>query len=72
MSVLEEKYPRDESIHDWQEIFDGTFTGDLLRQTRTAGTSKLNAFVRPRNNVPPEICIYSENSGPCMTFVHAE
>ena len=70
MSVLEEKYPDDESIHDWREIFDGTLTGDWLRQTKTARTSKLNAFVRPRNNVPPEICIYSDNSGPCMTFVH--
>lgn len=27
ISVLEEKYPANTSIHDWREIFDGTLTG---------------------------------------------
>ena len=70
ISVLEEKYPNDESIHDWREIFDGTLTEDMPRKAKTAGTSKLKTFARPRNTVPPEICIYSENADPHMTFIH--
>ena len=70
ISVLEEKYTGDESIYDWREILDEILTGDLPRKARTAGTSKLNAFARPRNTVPPETCIYSANTGPRMTFVH--
>ncbi|MBR0278477.1 MAG: AMP-binding protein [Synergistaceae bacterium] len=77
MSVLEEKYPGDASIHDWREIFDGTLTGDLLHEANTHKTntaegskSKLKTFARTKSNVLPEICVYSENSGPSMTFVH--
>ncbi len=70
MSVLEKKYPDDTSIHEWREIFDSSLTADLPRKAKTAGTSKLKTFATPRNSVPQEICIYSENSGPKMTFVH--
>ena len=70
MSVLEEKNPNDGSLRDWREIFDGTLTGDLPRKTKTAHKSKLRKFARSKTEIPPEICIYSENSGPHMTFVH--
>lgn len=70
MSVLEEKYPADEAIHDWREIFDGTLTGILKKKTKPAGDSKLKKLARTRSKIPTEICIYSENSGPHMTFIH--
>ncbi len=70
MSVLEEKYPDDESIHDWREIFEGTLTGYLASKAKNSGVSKLKAFACPIDTGHPEICIYSENSGPKMTFVH--
>lgn len=70
MSVLEEKYPGDESIHDWREIFDGTLTENLPEKMTQAKESKLRQLDRPKSNIPPEICIYSENSGPHMTFIH--
>lgn len=62
MSVLEEKYPGDSSIHDWREIF--------TKSSKPGGESKLRKAARSRSKIPPEICIYSENSGPRMTFVH--
>ncbi len=70
MSVLEEKYPGDKSVHEWREIFDGTLTGELQNDTAPRNDSKLKEAVRSKSVTPPEICIYSENSGPCMTFVH--
>ena len=70
MSVLEEKYPDDKSIHDWREIFEGKFTESLHDTPKTSGGSKLRNAARSRSTVPPEICIYSENSGPHMTFIH--
>ena len=70
MSVLEEKYPSDKAIHDWREIFDGTLTEDLTEKPKPRGESKLRQLDRPRSNIPPEICVYSENSGPKMTFIH--
>lgn len=70
MSVLEEKYPGDKSVHEWREIFDGTLTGELQNDTAPRNDSKLKEAVRSKSVTPPEICIYSENSGPHMTFVH--
>jgi len=70
MSVLEEKYPGDKSIHGWREIFDGTLTENFAEKTESRGESKLMELDRSRSNIPPEICIYSENSGPKMTFIH--
>ena len=70
MSVLEEKYPGDKSVHEWREIFDGTLTGDLQRKAKSAGESKLKTFARSKDKIPPEICIYSDNSTAQMTFVH--
>ena len=70
MSLLEEKYPDDKSIHDWREIFDGTLINDLPENKKPAKESKLRKLVRSRSKTPPEICVYSENSGPHMTFIH--
>ncbi len=71
MSVLEEKYPDDKSIHDWRKILDGTLMADDLPENmKPVEESKLRKLDHPRSNVPPEICIYSENRGPKMTFVH--
>ena len=70
MSVLEEKYPDDKSIHDWREIFDGTLMDNLPEKTNTVKESKLRKLNRLRSKIPPEICVYSENSGLHMTFVH--
>ena len=66
ISVLEEKYPSDKSVHEWREIFDGTLT----HRTKSAGDSKLKEAVRSKSVTPPEICVYSDNSTAQMTFVH--
>ena len=66
ISVLEEKYPDDKSVHEWREIFDDTLT----HRTKSAGDSKLKEAVRSKSVTPPEICVYSDNSTAQMTFVH--
>ena len=70
MSVLEEKYPDDKSIHEWCKILDGTLKDNFTENTNPAKESKLRKLDRPRSNTHPETCIYSENSGPHMTFIH--
>ena len=70
MSVLEEKYPDDKSIHEWCKILDGTLTDNLTENTKPVKESKLRKLDRPISNIPPEICIYSKNSGSHITFIH--
>ena len=41
MSVLEEKYPDDKSIHDWEKILDWTLTGVWPEKMKPTGELKL-------------------------------
>nr|MCR5477035.1 hypothetical protein [Lachnospiraceae bacterium] len=63
LSILEKKYPGDSSIPEWRELceLDGTMeSGEGM---------KLDAF-SVKKEAPPDICVYSENSGPRLFFVH--
>ncbi len=67
MEVLGEKYPGDISIESWRELFELGLSLEKgedrkpIGGTQTAGTKK---------DTPPDICIYSENQGPKLVFVH--
>lgn len=64
MALLAEKYPRDESIRGWRE---------LLAEASEAAPDQTparppEAAIGPK--APPEVCVYSENAGPKLVFVH--
>ena len=63
MGALEEKYPGDASVTEWRELFERGQEAD------DAATRK-PVTVAVRTDIPPEICVYSENSGPKLVFVH--
>ena len=64
LSILEEKYPQDSSIREWQEVlrkepFDSRKSHTNFKQMSTA-----------KFQIPPDIHIYSKNVEPKMVFVH--
>ncbi len=61
--LLEEKYPNDESIRGWRGIF------ELTREANSDDAPK-TAAVSAKKAAPPELCVYSENKGPKLVFVH--
>ncbi len=66
MEILEEKYPEDESIRDWRELLDPglTMDGGEKKPAPAPGPAAV------KKDAPPEICVYSENKGPKLVFVH--
>lgn len=66
MSVLEKKHPDDEAIRGWRELLEESLPemqakGQETKKKRTAGLN---------DKIPPEMCVYSENKGPKVVFVH--
>lgn len=61
--ALEEKYPGDESIRGWREIFELGLGAEGAEKTVAAPE-------RIKREAPPEMCVYSENKGPRLVFVH--
>ena len=67
MEILKESYPDDLSIRGWKDILElesasgGTDKKDVSNGKKTVGI---------RKDAPPEICVYSENKGPKLVFVH--
>ena len=66
MSLLEGWYPGDISIHSWREILEEALSAE--QREKRAHDKKMAA--PDVGAVPPEICIYSENNGPRLVFVH--
>ncbi|MBO4915557.1 MAG: hypothetical protein J5449_10160, partial [Oscillospiraceae bacterium] len=64
MALLGGKYPDDVSIRDWREIMELESVPDGKERPKAGEHGKI------RNTVPPELCVYSENAGPKMVFVH--
>jgi len=66
MRELEGRYPEDESIRGWRELLEESISSSCEDQPdRSEGSSDL-----PGRQIPPEICVYSENRGPKLVFVH--
>ena len=66
MRALEERYPGDEAIRGWRELLEENDSSPRSAESNagfpeTTGISK---------KAPPDICVYSENKGPKLVFVH--
>ena len=66
MRALEDRYTGDEAIRGWRELLEESNSSPDSSKSKeglseTAGTGA---------KVPPEICVYSENRGPKLVFVH--
>ena len=66
MNLLERWYPDDVSIRAWREILEETRSAERDGRRASKGKMPLPAV----KTVPPEICVYSENNGPKLVFVH--
>ena len=66
MSLLERRYPDDVSISAWREILEEAHSADQ----RNRPISERNISLPAAKAAPPEICVYSENKGPKLVFVH--
>ena len=67
MQILETSYPDDASISGWREILEMKLGTD--EEEDTAVRTKRTLFDE-KKAAPSDICVYSENSGPKMVFVH--
>lgn len=67
MSLLENRYPNDTAIRGWRQIIETS-----LSETRPQATSNSRESTKTgiKKETPPEICVYSENDGPKVVFVH--
>lgn len=65
MQILESTYPNDVSISGWRELLEMDIDSPPVDET---STKKMPAAVKP--DTPSELCVYSENDGPRMVFVH--
>ena len=68
MGLLEDRYPGDESIRGWRELLD-----ENLTELQTAAPGKNEAGSTDTGisrTAPSEMCVYSENTGPKLVFVH--
>lgn len=66
MSVLEKQYPDDTSISGWREILEW----NPSPESKTPKPSDKKKPLGIQKNVPADICVYSENTGPKVVFVH--
>ena len=67
MDVLEERYPQDVSIRGWRELFEMNSPSEQKEEQRASANGMES---RIKSKIPPEICVYSENKGPKLVFVH--
>ncbi len=67
MEVLEKAYPDDTSISGWYEILEFARTLDGSENPDPPAARKPLGLTK---DVPPDICVYSENDGPKVVFVH--
>ncbi len=67
MRVLEDSCPGNSSIREWREIFEMPLPSERKEEQKAADRAKAVGIHR---TAPPEICVYSENKGPKMVFVH--
>lgn len=68
MGLLESKYPGDESIRGWRELLVDSLTVEQDAAPKETGVKGAETgFVK---KAPPDICVYSENEGPKLVFVH--
>ena len=65
MSELEKDYPEDSSIRGWREVLE--IEPDCEENTVLSGAKK---SVNISANIPDDICVYSENNGQKVVFVH--
>ena len=67
MAILKERYPDDMAIGGWAEIFkaDASAGQAKIENNRRVGTA-----IGCKKTIPPEICVYSQNAGPKVVFVH--
>ena len=68
MDLLGERYPADESIQGWRELLGESLAEEKGTAPERAGAGSAETGISGK--VPSEICVYSENTGPKMVFVH--
>ena len=72
MEALSERYPGDEAIRGWRELLEESLTS--LHQPDADGCQPVQEGSLGETGLsrttPPEICVYSENKGPKLVFVH--
>ena len=67
MRELESRYPDDVSIAGWRALLEenaSSAPAESLRAGRRSPGAKI------QRKAPPEVCVYSENTGPKLVFVH--
>ena len=68
MEVLAKAYPDDTSISGWFEVLEYAREFDAAEEdTKPSAGRKPVGLTK---DVPPDICVYSENDGPKVVFVH--
>ena len=66
MRALEARYPEDEAIRGWRELLE-----ENVPPPHGPGPDEDSPGIsRISTEAPPEICVYSENKGPKLVFVH--
>ncbi len=68
MRLLEDRYPHDKAISGWRELLEdslGEEPKDAPKKSKDVG---LNIGIG--REVPPDMCVYSENEGTKLVFVH--
>lgn len=68
MGELQKRYPKDTSIADWRELFEMGLGED--RTADGTGAKEERTPLGIHADVPPEVCVYSQNSGPKVVFIH--
>ena len=66
MSVLEQYYPDDASISGWREMLELELESGSEEEPKPQDKKPLDI----KKDVPEDICVYSENDGPKVVFVH--
>jgi len=67
ISALEESYPEDAALRGWRETAEKLCTEASVEARKNADRVK---SIHPGRDIPPEMCVYSENDGPKLVFVH--
>lgn len=68
MGLLEERYPQDKAISGWRELLEESLS-ELSGASAEKNADDI-AKVDTGRKVPPDISVYSENTGPKLVFVH--
>ena len=66
MRALEDKYPEDEAIRGWRELLEEGISSPRGPESGEGSPEQIGIS----GKAPPEICVYSENRGPKLVFVH--